>query len=73
MTCIVKNCPIQPRVDKIINLSGDLETAVHDLRKNLGPCQFCPADQCPLINVFKHTLQIALIQLTEEWNLATVL
>jgi hypothetical protein len=59
-------------VDKIINISGDLETAIRNLRKNLGPCHTCPADRCPLITVFNHTLQIALIQIAEELNLATV-
>ena len=84
--CPTPACPIQNEVEKVKKISKDFAQAIRQLRQDLTKCNQCTltlrahtpsgspqGDQCELHNYFRNTIQAAIEQVNEEWNLADVI
>jgi hypothetical protein len=69
LNCDSPNCPIQPELEKVNQLSGDLATTIRRLRHDLKACRRCPVTPCKQRDTFSELIRAALTQMIEEWNL----
>jgi len=66
----IESCPILLEARITLSKARDLHKALRHLSRSTSRCLTCPHNQsCPSINYFKHAIDLAIEQLTRQWNL----
>jgi len=65
------HCPIEEKTCHLNDLSQDMVLTMRDLREELKNCHLCPAyGKCHILMRFNSSVQIAIQEVIEEWNLS---
>jgi hypothetical protein len=68
------NCPVAKDSARLSALSKDMLRAMRRLRRDLNACRGCTcAEDCLVLQNFNSQVQIVLQEITDEWNLTTLI
>ena len=63
-------CPLYEELDAALEHANSLAHSMRKLKKSMKNCAFCDQfDRCPVIDNFRHAIDIALEEITRGWNL----
>lgn len=66
----IESCPVSADVIRIQSISSDLTRTLRKLRRDLKSCSECPAnDTCLALKNINSQIQIAITEITDEYNL----
>ena len=64
------NCPVRKDAEETVKLGGETLRAIRRLRRQFRHCHTCiDFDECPIRTEFHASVDQALQELYEEWNL----
>ena len=70
MSKLPVNCPVIDQAKNTRDAANGLRSAVNDLRVSLAACEDCPlGGRCDVIKSFNDEINLAIAEITEEWNL----
>lgn len=71
---IPEDCPILANRDTITSLSRSMVRTIRRIRRDLQTCSSCAASgECAVLRDFNSQVSIAIQEITEEWDLASVI
>lgn len=66
-----QHCPLREDLHEISNRSREMVIAMRNLRRDLKQCAQCQQfDGCTYLDNFKATVNTAIAEVTDEWNLS---